>query len=126
MADDSAIDAPAGWRAWLRVHPAAEIFPAMSEEELKVLAGDIQKNGLRHPVAFIRDAAGPVLVDGRNRLAALGLLGRKIDVISTAVQRRSYHLRGLEFRSYGLRAARNGCVHKWVADLLTPSRAGQH
>jgi hypothetical protein len=52
-------------------------------------------------------------------------IAKRLGVTSTAVQHRSYHLR-LEFRSYGLRAARNSCVHKWVADLLTPSRAGQH
>ena len=58
--------------AELPVHPAADIFPMMSEEELVDLAEDIKANGLVHPL--IIDAAGQ-LIDGRNRLAACKLAG---------------------------------------------------
>ena len=58
----------------LLVHPAADIFPMMSEEELVDLAEDIKANGLAHPL--IIDAAGQ-LIDGRNRHAACLLAGVK-------------------------------------------------
>ena len=64
------------WRDLLPVHPAAELFPPMSAEELKELADDIEKNGLRIPIELYRDTDGKVsLLDGRNRLDALALLG---------------------------------------------------
>jgi hypothetical protein len=53
-------------------HPAADLFPMMSEEELQALATDIRENGLRQPVVL--DGEGRVL-DGRNRLAACALAG---------------------------------------------------
>jgi hypothetical protein len=65
-----------GWRDWLAVHEAAEMFPLMSPDELKELADDINANKLLTPCLFIRDQDGrPILVDGRNRLNALELLG---------------------------------------------------
>ena len=80
------------WRDVLPVHPAAEMFPLMSEAELRELAEDIKKNGLKETVALIwlrRHSEGQeplesiagdelLLLDGRNRLDALELLGRKI------------------------------------------------
>src|SRR5260221_471244 len=47
-------DQPAfkSWRDVLKVHPAADLFPLMSADELKVLGEDIQKNGLQHPVVL--------------------------------------------------------------------------
>jgi len=66
------------WRDRLRVHPAAEIFPLMSADELKALADDIKINGLHEPVTLTEGKDGqPVLLDGRNRLDALALLGEK-------------------------------------------------
>jgi len=62
------------WRDILKVHPAAELFPLMAEAELKELASDIAKNGLRAPiVGWALD--GQFLLDGRNRLDAMVLLG---------------------------------------------------
>lgn len=73
---------PFDWRALLPVHPAAELFPLMSKSELKALAEDIRKNGLRTQVVTWSGADddgvalhGPILLDGRNRLDALALLG---------------------------------------------------
>lgn len=72
---------------WLNlpIHPAAETLPMMGEAELKDLAADIERNGLQEPIILFRDnrdaangAKGPFpvyLLDGRNRLAALRLLG---------------------------------------------------
>jgi hypothetical protein len=47
-------------------HPASNFFPMMSEVELKALADDIEKNGLREPVELFQ---GKIL-DGRNRYLA--------------------------------------------------------
>lgn len=56
----------------MKIHPAAEIFPMMSPDELKELAADIVTNGLMTPIVV--DAEG-VLIDGRNRLAACKMAG---------------------------------------------------
>jgi hypothetical protein len=64
------------WRARLKVHPAAELFPLMSEDELSELAADVKKNGLREKVKLIQGDNGDYAVlDGRNPLDALELIG---------------------------------------------------
>ena len=69
-----------GWRDRLPVHPAAELLPLMSKDELRELADDIKRNGLIEPVraGFDPKTRTYSLLDGRNRLDALELLGRKI------------------------------------------------
>jgi hypothetical protein len=70
-----------GWRDVLPVHPAAEMFPLMSEAELRELGEDIKANGLKHPIALWTDGARDQLwrrtklLDGRNRLDALEAVG---------------------------------------------------
>lgn len=44
-----------GWRKLLPVHPAAELFPLMSEAEIRELADDIKKHGLRERVVLWDD-----------------------------------------------------------------------
>jgi hypothetical protein len=75
------------WRTHLPVHPAADLFPLLSESELKELAEDIRKNGLRTRIVIYSEPRvaddGSVragdhieyLLDGRNRLDALASLG---------------------------------------------------
>jgi hypothetical protein len=79
-----ATNAPFNWREHLPVHPAADLFPPLSEPELQELAEDIRKNGLQHPIVIRRNPASDwrspdnekyQLLDGRNRLDALALLG---------------------------------------------------
>ena len=65
---------PKSWRDLLPVHPAAELFPMMSEEELRALGEDIKKNGLREGVALLDGE----LLDGRNRLEAMEAVGIKL------------------------------------------------
>lgn len=55
----------------MRIHPAAELFPLMSDAELSELAADISKNGLVDSIA-IHDGQ---VIDGRNRLRACELAG---------------------------------------------------
>jgi hypothetical protein len=39
------------WRDHIKVHPAADLFPMMSDEELKALGERIKKNGMKVPRA---------------------------------------------------------------------------
>ena len=55
----------------LKVHPAADVFPMLPDDELQELAADIKENGLREPIK-VKDG---VLIDGRNRLKACELAG---------------------------------------------------
>ncbi len=60
------------------VHPAADIFPMLDEDELNELAADIKQNGLIHPLV-VKDG---VLIDGRNRREAC----RIADIIPMTVE----------------------------------------
>jgi hypothetical protein len=65
------------WRDHLKIHPAAEFFPLMSEYDpaaLKELAENIRVNGLIEPIVGWA-SGGQFLLDGRNRLDAMALLG---------------------------------------------------
>jgi hypothetical protein len=67
------------WRQVLPIHPASELFPLLGADELRELADDIEKHGLRESAALYNDPKlGPCLLDGRNRFDALELLGREI------------------------------------------------
>ena len=68
------------WRDVLLVHPAANMFPMMSETELRELGKDIRQHGLREPIVITLDDEGTSddpacyrLLDGRNRLDAMEL-----------------------------------------------------
>lgn len=53
------------------IHPAADLFPMLREEELAHLAVDIAENGQRVPVVMWFDGEGEeVVIDGRNRILA--------------------------------------------------------
>jgi ParB-like nuclease domain len=54
------------------VHPVADLFPMMTDEELADLAADIKANGLIHPIVVDKDG---VLIDGRNRARAYEIAG---------------------------------------------------
>jgi len=75
------------WRDILPTHPAADLFPLMSSDELQALGEDIRKHGLHEPITVVRQyrrhADGTlhvgeydlVLLDGRNRLEAMERAG---------------------------------------------------
>jgi hypothetical protein len=69
------------WRDVLAIHPAAEMFPLMSPDELQALGNDIKKTRLREPVTvLLPDRSQPswqgaTLMDGRNRLDAMEMVG---------------------------------------------------
>ena len=56
-------------------HPAADLFPMMSDAELDELGKDIAANGLTSPIVRYGDLDNPMVLDGRNRLAALQRIG---------------------------------------------------
>jgi hypothetical protein len=73
------------WRDVIPIHPAAELFPRMSEPELRELGEDIRRNGMtRSIVVCAEDIYSPdeqyistkwSVLDGRNRLDAMELAG---------------------------------------------------
>jgi hypothetical protein len=67
------------WRDVLPIHPAAELFPRMTPEELRALGEDITANGLMSPIVLWQpDLNSPAkLLDGRNRLDAVALVRRQ-------------------------------------------------
>ena len=54
----------------MKAHPAADLFPLMPPDELRNLADDIAKHGLREPVWLYEG----LVLDGRNRVAACELV----------------------------------------------------
>jgi hypothetical protein len=76
------------WRDILKIHPAAEVDPMMSDDELRVLGEDIKKNGLQHPITTYDG----MLLDGRQRLDGM----EKADVKLVQVGRRRRQGRGVD------------------------------
>lgn len=63
-----------------RIHPAAEMFPVMTDNEIKELAEDIARGGLREPVAMCEG----MVLDGRNRLLACERAGVKPEFVEVS------------------------------------------
>jgi ParB-like chromosome segregation protein Spo0J len=57
--------------AKVKIHPAAELFPPMTDAEFQEFKKDIAANGLREPIVFWKGQ----LLDGRHRLQACEELG---------------------------------------------------
>jgi hypothetical protein len=77
------------WRKKFKVHPGADVFPMMDDDELAKLGEDIKANGLKEPISVyypngLRGEA--VLLDGRNRLEAVERAG-----LSTDISKRPVH-----------------------------------
>jgi hypothetical protein len=77
------------WRDVIKVHPAADLFPMMTPDELKALAEDISKHDVLIPVTLWGPDA--ILLDGRNRLEALALAG--FSAVDETSRRLSDHVR---------------------------------
>ena len=112
------------WREQYKVHPAADVFPMMSDEELAELGKDIKANGLKHPIILLHTAdttREEVLLDGRNRLEAMeraGLLGGYID--------KHYRQGDPVAHIIGLNIRRRHLTKQQQADLIVAAiRAGE-
>ena len=92
------------WRDVLEIHPAADLFPVMSEAELKVLGEDIRKHGIRTPVVLWSppDNKREFLIDGRNRLDAAAMAGLlEVDEHGRLCLRTWDGLREIRYQRYG-------------------------
>lgn len=58
----------------LPVHPAADVFPMLDDDELSELANDIAETGLQTPLVVGELNGEMVLIDGRNRRRACQLV----------------------------------------------------
>ena len=65
------------WRNTLKIHPACELIPPVSDADLDALGDDILANGLTAPIALTPDG---LLLDGRSRLDALERKGVKVSI----------------------------------------------
>jgi hypothetical protein len=64
------------WHDVLKIHPACAMFDPLPDDELRTLGQDIKKNGLKSPIVLYRGK----LLDGRNRLASMELVGIAFEV----------------------------------------------
>ena len=73
---ESTMKPTSDWRSVIKVHPAADLFPMMGQDELRALGEDIKANGIKTAIGtwFDKDEQ-EWLIDGRNRLDALAALG---------------------------------------------------
>jgi hypothetical protein len=73
---------PKSWRDVLPIHPAADMFPMLSDSELVELGNDLKATGQRYAIVLWKDQKHfePVLIDGRNRLDALERVGLNVEV----------------------------------------------
>ena len=67
--------APSKWRERFKVHPSADVFPPIPDDELDKMADDIKANGLKHPVVARPKGGWHEVLDGRNRMEALERAG---------------------------------------------------
>ena len=70
----------ASWRDVLPIHPAAELFPPMTDDALVTLGEDIKTVGLRVPIVLCKGDGyeSLALLDGRSRLDAMERVGTEI------------------------------------------------
>ncbi len=76
-----------GWRDVIAIHPAAELFPLMPEAQLRELGEDIRRHGLQSPIVITttygesENPSKDALLDGRNRLDAMELVGIPFELV---------------------------------------------
>jgi hypothetical protein len=74
------------WRDKFPIHPAAELFPRMSDAELAALGADIRKNGLTSPIVLWspghpddgKEQRPRFVLDGISRLDAMERVGNSV------------------------------------------------
>jgi hypothetical protein len=68
------------WRNTIKIHPAADLFPLLGDDESVAMGKDIKANGLVSPVAIRIENGKPILLDGRNRLDAMERAGIEVQI----------------------------------------------
>ena len=86
------------WRDQIPVHPAADLFPLLNDNDLVALGEDIKRNGLAIPVAFHVENDKPVLVDGRSRLDAMERVGLTVKIVRKSRKKSPVGYRGFRLR----------------------------
>ncbi len=116
------------WREKYQVHPSADVFPMMSDEELAALGADIKTHGVRVPIGLFQkfDGNGELvedwLIDGRNRLEAAERVGFDIEDIPAAV----VHCSDVATWVIGLNIHRRHLTKQQQADLIVAAiKAGE-
>jgi hypothetical protein len=68
------------WRDSIAIHPAADIFPLLNDDDLVALGEDIKRNGLAVSTAIQVNDGTPILLDGRNPLDAMERVGLRVKI----------------------------------------------
>jgi hypothetical protein len=100
-----------GWRDEYKVHPAADVFPMMGDDELAALGEDIKKNGQSIPILCW--GKEEVLIDGRNRLEAMERIG-----IADQVLAETFHCKDPVTHIITLNIRRRHLTKQQQADLI--------
>src|SRR5262245_33689203 len=81
----NATPASGSWRLTLPIHPAAELFPRMSPDELRALGQDVVKSGLKSPIVLWQPdpRSLPSLLDGISRLDAIEIATGSEAIVGT-------------------------------------------
>ena len=126
------------WRGLFPVHPAADVFPMMTDDELDKLGADIKRNGLQQQIVLWQDngdshvkSSAPYLVlDGRNRLAAMDRAGIPVPRAPLKDSTHGLHGRTTTVWERTLRELRPGevrpalfdrkCAYKWRGEPMIP------
>jgi hypothetical protein len=59
------------WRDHIKVHPAADLFPMMSDDELKALGEDIKENGYMNSPIVLKNPHAFTVSSSRSRLSGV-------------------------------------------------------
>jgi hypothetical protein len=97
------------------VHPAAAVWPMMTDDELDALAQDIAESGLLHPIVLTPDGQ---LLDGRNRLAACELARVKPTFTTYDDDPAAYVLSANEYRRHMTKGQR--AMAAWMTAATRP------
>lgn len=99
------------------VHPAADLFPLLQEEEFQALCADIQERGLVQPVTIWTDGT---LLDGRNRLLACFEVNQEVVVEVYAGDDPVEHSLSVNLHRRHLTTGQRAALALKVRELLQP------
>lgn len=110
----------------IEVHPAAAVYPMIRGDELTQLAADINENGLLDPLVIKYESGNPILIDGRNRLAACLMVGVEPSYEVYEGEVIPFILSKNENRRHMTKGQRAMCVAKIVPEATRHKRGGSN